>query len=96
MKNAALITPKENVLLGITRKVILEIAKQNKIKTEERKVKLSEIQIADEAFITGSSKGIVPVVQIDGKWIGNGKVGKTTQKLKILFENHAIAGNNIR
>lgn len=90
VKKGILITPKENILLGITRKVILEISAKHKIKTEERKLFLSELKDIDEAFITGSSKGIVPVVQIDKIKIGNGKVGKVTKRLIELWEDYTL------
>ncbi len=89
VRNGILITPKENILLGITRKVILEIAAKNKIKTEERKILLSELNYADEAFISGSSKGIVPVVVVDKTKIGNGKVGTITKKMMRFFEEYS-------
>lgn len=89
VKNEVLFTPKENILSGITRKVILELAKKNKIKTKEKKIFLSEIQMADESFITGSSKGIVPVVQVDNLKIRNGKVGEMTKKFNSLFVFYA-------
>lgn len=88
VKNGVLIAPKENVLPGITKKVILELAAKNKIAARERKVLLRELKDADEAFISGSSKGIVAVVKIDGIKIGDGKPGEMTKKLKLLFEDY--------
>ncbi len=71
-KGNTLITPKENILQGITRSLVLELAKE-KFKIEERDLKVEELKDADEAFITGTTKKLLPVVQIDEQIIGNGK-----------------------
>lgn len=80
-----LITSKDDVLLGVTRKTVLEIAKKY-FKTEERIVHTSELLTADEAFLCGTSKKVLPVVQLDDNKVGNGKPGKNTKKLMGLFE----------
>ncbi len=79
-----LITPKENVLLGITRKAVLDIAKKN-FKIEERSVTLSELLKGDEIFITASFKDVMPITQVDSRRIGNGKIGDNTKKIMRLF-----------
>ena len=60
-----LVTPEINMLKGITRKNIIKVAKQNGIALEERKINISEFVTAKEAFISSSTKRIVPVHQID-------------------------------
>lgn len=79
-KGATLITPKNNVLPGITRRIILTIAKK-RFKVEERDIKISEIDSASEAFITATNKHVMPIVNIDGHKIGSGKIGKNTKWL---------------
>jgi branched-chain amino acid aminotransferase len=79
-----LITPYRGILVGITRNVVLELARGN-FTIEERPILLKELTIADEAFITSSSKEITPVVQIDERIIGNGKPGQRTYQLEQLF-----------
>lgn len=76
-----LVTPKGRILPGITRAVVLEIADKLSIPYEERNLYLKEIPNFLEAFITASNKEIMPVVQIDEKKVGNGKVGELTKKL---------------
>ena len=79
-----LITPRRGILLGITRNVVIELARR-KFTIEERPILLEELTLADEAFITSSSKEITPVVQIDDLIIGDGKPGQRTYKLEQLF-----------
>ncbi|SFE95748.1 aminotransferase class IV [Thermoflexibacter ruber] len=87
-KGDTLITPDKNILKGITRRLILELAKPY-FKIEERTVSLAELKQADEAFTTGTTKKVMPIVQIDDLLIGNGEVGKRTRHLQNLF-NHLI------
>lgn len=82
-----LITPKENILYGITREVVLELA-QNKFDVIEKHLLLSELNNYDEVFITATNKEVMPVVQIDELQIANGKPGKNTQLLMQLFYNY--------
>ena len=83
VKNGKIITPKENVLLGKTMGLVIKLAKKNKIPVEEREISEKELWEAQEAFLTATSKGVLPVVKIDKKKIGDGKVGKVT---KLLME----------
>ncbi|MBI2968354.1 MAG: aminotransferase class IV family protein [Bacteroidetes bacterium] len=84
VKRGVIVTPSENVLHGITRKIILDLA-SGKFKVRERKIKLSELNLADEAFICGTSKRIVPVVKIDTNRIGTGRPGPITREIMNMF-----------
>lgn len=84
VRNKTVITPNENILKGITRKVILEIA-GDKYKIEERPVREEELKTADEVFITSSFKDIVPIVKVDDFVIANGQVGPITRDLMEEF-----------
>ena len=64
-KENILVTPKENILHGITRKKVIDIAKKLGIEIQERDIHLNEIENAKEAFITSSTKRILPVAEID-------------------------------
>lgn len=86
VKNGKLITPSEtSILNGITRKVVLEIAKKHSIALIQRDIKEQEINDFDECFMTGSTIEILPTVTIDSIKIGNGKVGPVTRKVMELF-----------
>lgn len=82
VRDGALITPaKTNDLLeGITRKTVLEIAKELGIETEERTIDLTELYVADEAFACGTSTFITPVIEIDARKIDGS--GPLTAKIK--------------
>jgi len=83
-KGDTLITPREGVLIGITRNVVLALA-EGRFAIEERPIRFDELAQVDEAFITSSSKEIVPVVQIDELMIGDGKPGPRTTELEQRF-----------
>ena len=79
-----LVTPHAGVLIGVTRNTVVELAHGLFI-LEERPILLAELASVDEAFITASSKEIIPVVQIDDIVIGNGKPGPRTTALEQRF-----------
>ena len=79
-----LVTPREGVLMGITRNVVLELAR-GVFPIEERPISLAELPHVDEAFITSSSKEIMPVIRIDDLIIGDGTPGRRTYALEQRF-----------
>jgi branched-chain amino acid aminotransferase len=79
-KDDRLMTPGRQILSGITRGFILELAK-DLFEVTVRDVSLTELKGADEVFITGTNKGVVPVVQVDEATIGSGRPGRHTQIL---------------
>lgn len=87
VKKGAIYTPKTEILKGITRHEILEIAKKEALKIFEKDLTLKEVLTADEIFLSNTKFGVTPVVAVDGKKVGNGKVGPTTQKIMMLFNN---------
>jgi branched-chain amino acid aminotransferase len=87
-----LITPREGVLLGITRNVVLELAR-GRFTIEERPILLEELPQADEAFVTSSSREITPVVQIDDLVIRGGKPGLRTYELEQRFIEMVESGH---
>ena len=77
--------PVGKVVKGVTRDIILTLAKEANFKIEERCPLESELARADEAFITGSVKEVLPVVRVGEQKIGNGKPGPVAQHLQKLF-----------
>jgi len=84
-KGDTLITSDTNILRGITRKVVLELAKEH-FKIEVRPLLYSELATADEAFTTSSTKWVMPIVQIGDNPVGDGKAGQRTLSLQDLFK----------
>ena len=85
-----LITPADEVLLGITRNVVLRLARED-FEVDERAIGYEELSEVNEAFITSSTKEILPIVQIDNRIIGDGLPGPKTQKLLACFRGYARA-----
>jgi branched-chain amino acid aminotransferase len=85
IKQGVLSTPEQGRLKGITREVVLELAKKLKIPASERSITRHEIFNSDECFLTGTAAEVIPVVKVDGRVIGDGKPGVLTQKLIAAF-----------
>ena len=88
VNNKLVTAPLSRVLKGTTRQAILEIAKRENIIIEERCPLWSELAEASEAFITGSSKKVVPVVKVGNIKIGDGKPGALTRRIYDLYIKH--------
>jgi branched-chain amino acid aminotransferase len=90
IKNGVIIThPADGKILpGITRKVALELACQRGIKTKEDYFSLDDLLEVEEAFITSSTRNIVPVVRVDDIVIGSGQPGEITNKLARFFKEY--------
>lgn len=88
VKNNQLMTPplSHNILSGITRGLIIQLAKENNIVCIETKITPSMLKNADEIWVTGSIKEICPIVNVDGQMIGDGKVGAVWKKMVSLYE----------
>ena len=86
-RGSQLITPKDNILNGITREVVLELA-GNYFQVLEEAIDYNELSSCDEAFITSSTKEIMPIIQVDEIPISQGKPGENTQRLMHLFHQY--------
>ncbi len=82
-----LVTPGRRILAGITRGVVLQIA-DALFTIEVRDLPFKELVAADEIFITGTNKGIVPVVRVDDTVIADGRPGPRTRRLMAALEAH--------
>jgi len=87
-----LITPPKNheILPGITRDVILELADANQIPYREDVIALEALQMASEIWVTSSTREIVPVISLDGSVVGDGKPGAVFQKMDQLFQANKL------
>ena len=87
VKNNKVITSTGKYCLnGITRENIIDLCKSNDIPVFEKNFQINTVYDADEAFITGTFAGVIPVRSLDDKNIGNGKRGTMTKKLSILYK----------
>jgi branched-chain amino acid aminotransferase len=76
-----LVTPAEGVLEGITRRTVIEMAQALGLALEQRALPAAELRAADEAFLSTSGGGVLPVTRVDGRAIGSGDVGPITRRL---------------
>ncbi|WP_176457843.1 aminotransferase class IV [Rhodococcus sp. 06-1460-1B] len=84
VRNGVLVTPDvtSDILDGINRRTILTLAREEGMTVQERTVDLTELYIADEVFVCGTSAGVAPVYEIDGRAIGTKEIGPTTLTLR--------------
>jgi branched-chain amino acid aminotransferase len=90
-KGDTLITPGRGILSGVTRKVVLQLA-DGLFPIDIRDISRQELVTTDEVFITGTSKGLVPVIRIDADIIGDGRPGKKTRRLMEELKHHTAKG----
>jgi branched-chain amino acid aminotransferase len=85
VKDGALATPEFGVLPGITRQSIFDLAEELGLAVAKRGIPREEIYKADEVFITSTAGGVMPVTQIDGRAVADGKVGAITARVKQAY-----------
>ena len=73
------------ILSGVTRAVVLELARNEGLPIHERGILKSELYSADEVFLTGTTVEVLAVVRVDGRVIGDGRPGSITQRLASGF-----------
>ena len=74
--------PASKVLLGITRASVIDIASMIGSPCEERDISVDDLMDASEVFLTGTSQGVWPVLSIDGRAVGDGRIGPITARLR--------------
>lgn len=90
VKNERVLTPlADSCLPGLTRKMILDICQEQSIPVKERNLSLTEVYTADEVFTSGTMGELTPVLEADGRAIGNGKAGPLTIRLQQLHRAYA-------
>ena len=86
VKNGVIHTPElTSCLPGITRDTVLVFAQELNIPVIERRITRDEVYIADEAFFTGTAAEVLPIRELDGRVIGDGKPGSVTLRLQSLY-----------
>jgi len=90
VKNNVLSTPPtgHKLLPGITRDLVIEIARNNTILVEEREIKEAELYTADEIWMTSSTREIAPVIRINDEAVGSGKAGEMWKRVMDLYQQY--------
>ena len=88
VQDSTLLTPsaESGILEGITRAVVLDLAKRSGLKVVETLLDVKEIEKSSELFLTSSTRGVLPIVRVSGKPIGNGKPGPLTRQLVLAYD----------
>lgn len=79
----------DSCLPGLTRKIVLDICAQRKIPASERNLSLTELYTADEVFTSGTMGELTPILEADGRTIGDGSAGVITKKLQKFHREYA-------
>ncbi|HLO16149.1 MAG TPA: aminotransferase class IV [Anaerolineales bacterium] len=85
-----LCTARDDILLGVTRKTVIGIARGRGLEVKYEPLKRDQLAAVDESFITSSSRGIVPVIKIDQITIGEGSPGPITKELMTVYEAYVM------
>lgn len=90
VKDGVIITPPNSLYLlsGITRDVVLELAKHAELPTKEENISLQQLQQADEIWVTSSAREVLAVTQLNGQAIRDGQPGPLWQRMRNLFSEH--------
>ncbi len=86
IKGNTLITARRGILLGVTRRAILRLARGQGMSIQYRSPLMDEK--FHEAFLTSSSRGVVPIISINGKPVGKGRVGKQVEILSKAYQSY--------
>jgi branched-chain amino acid aminotransferase group I len=91
VNDAEVLTPfADSCLPGLTRRMILNICKQQGIPAAERRLSMTEVYTAKEVFTSGTMGELTPILEADGRVIGNGKPGDMTKRLQSLHREFAF------
>jgi branched-chain amino acid aminotransferase len=85
VKDGALATPARGLFEGITRRTVLEIARDLQVRCEVRAVDAREVAAAGEIFISSTAGGIMPVTRYEGRPVGDGRPGALTRRIEELY-----------
>ncbi len=80
------------ILPGITRRLILRLAQEEGVPVEEHVLKLADLSVVSELFLTGTTSEVLPVVRVDARAIGDGRPGPITRRLQEAYARTARAG----
>jgi len=79
------------ILPGVTRKLTLKLMRENGMEYQEGLLRVDELRRAEEVWITGSTRGVMPVVELDGSPVGDGAIGPVTQRVRNWYSEFCNA-----
>jgi len=85
VRDGVMFSPPEGILMGITRQTVFELAAEHGMPAREAQMTAFDLYAADEVFLTSTAGGIMPLVEIDGRPIGDGKPGPVSQRIHGLY-----------
>ncbi|MCK5114911.1 MAG: branched-chain-amino-acid transaminase [Phycisphaerae bacterium] len=97
VQDGQIVTPPESagILMGITRGVIMHLARKMDIPVSQRDITPQQLFDADECFLTGTAAEVIPIVSVDGKPIANAKPGKISLELVNAFREFVTIGEEV-
>ena len=92
VKGGAISTPRGNVLEGITRQTVLDLARELGVPARQADLPPDALTAADEAFLSSTAGGIMPVTRVDGRPLGGGRPGPITTRVRTVYWDKREAG----
>lgn len=92
-KKGVLTTPADNILRGITRQTVIDLAEQAGVEVRVGRVEPFDFYTADEAFLTSTAGGVVPIGRLDSRVVGDGRRGPITRRLQDAYQALLEAGS---
>jgi len=90
IKDGKLGTARKDILLGVTRRTVLRVARGIGLEIVYRPLKREQVPALSESFLTSSSRGIVPIIQIDDMKVGEGIPGINTELLMNAYNEYVL------
>ena len=91
IRDGIVYTAQRNILLGVTRRTVIRVARGEGLDVRYESLKLDQLPAVSEAFITSSSRGVVPVVKINAAKVGRGSAGKLTRMLIASYDAYVLS-----
>jgi branched-chain amino acid aminotransferase len=85
VKGGTMYSPPEGILMGITRQTVFELAAEHGLPAREAQLTAYDLYAADEIFLTSTAGGIMPLVELDGRAIGDGRPGAISRRVHDLY-----------
>lgn len=87
-------TPRHDILAGVTRETVMELAGEDGFDVTEADLELYDAYTADEAFVTSTVGGLLPVVEVDGRSVGDGRPGPVVGQLRARYDDLVASGRH--